>query len=264
MPRRTPTTRAGRKSARPGTGRKALRLAGRASRWTGRRVLKPGAKAAGRFAARRGRRTLENLVAVIDDRRVHRAHTGAGAGPKITCGCSDCKGKTWHDRDAFKAHMFGPSSQYAVPATARIGAITPKPKPKPTTNPTTSAATRAAAFWNRSNPGMSQIAALVNAANQVAQMEPQNAEEFEQMLGGLAMAYLRIADSIAEQAEKLDAELGIDPKVTAPLYTGADSLGEMGKAYRNARNQFRSVYAAQLEAMNKGVRQPKNPDFFAA
>jgi hypothetical protein len=257
--RSTTTSRAGRKSARPGAGERLLRWSGRhtlrAGKWTG--------KAVGGYAARKGRRTLENLVSVIDDKRVHRAHTGGTSGAKITCACSDCKGKTWHSASDFKDHMLGAGSQYlqGVPS-ARIGAVTPKPKPKPTTKPTASAADRAAAFWNRSN--MSEIAGFVKAAELVAQMDPSNADEFDQMLGGLATAYLKIADSVAAWAEKLDAEVGIDPKVTAPMYHSADSIGEAGKHFRTSRQKFQSVYAPQLEAMGKGVRQPKRPDFFAA
>lgn len=260
------TTR--KKSSRPGA--KLARAAGsrlwKASKWTGRRVVAPSAKAGGRYIAGRARRALGSAVGVVDDKRVRRAHTGSTGGAKIICACSDCKGKTWHDRDAFAQHMTGSSSQYMqhvsrpkipTPSIARIGAV--KPKPKPTTTP---AAVRAAAFWNRSTPGMSQTAALVKAAETLSQIAPANALELEEMLSGLTMAYLKIADTVAQWSELLDAEVGIDPKVTAPLYRTSDSIGEAAKGFRDSKHAFRTLYAAQLEQANQGVRQPKSPEFF--
>jgi hypothetical protein len=259
------------KASRPGA--KAARALGRralaASKWTGRRVLAPGAKASGRYIAGRTRRGLGSFAGLLDDKRVRRAHTGSTGGAKIICACSDCKGREWPDRDAFKVHMTGSSSQYMLgadrpkkkvpaPSTARIGAVKPKPKP------TTPAAERAAAFWNRSTPGMSQIAAFVKAAEGIAQTAPATADELEQMLSGLTMAYLKIADLNAQWAEVLDAEVGIDPKVTMPLYRGSDAIAESAKAFRDSKHAFRTLYAAQLEQANNGIRQPKSPDFFAA
>jgi hypothetical protein len=109
-----------------------------------------------------------------------------------------------------------------------------------------------------------EIANFIRAAEQLAEMEPENAEDFDGMLTGLSVAWTKVGDATAEWAELLDAQLRIDPVVTRPLYEQADEAGAIGKAYMTSRANFRRIYQAHIEAMESKARPVAKPGFFEA
>jgi hypothetical protein len=106
---------------------------------------------------------------------------------------------------------------------------------------------------------MSELKPLVQAADRLADLVPESAGELDQVLAGLSVATLRIAEALAQFAENVDSEIGLDPRVSAPLYAMADQWSDSAAGGKQARQAFRSLYASQLE---NEVRQPKVPGFF--
>lgn len=107
----------------------------------------------------------------------------------------------------------------------------------------------------RSTPAMAEMQQLVRAADSLIELVPATAEELDDTLSQLALAWTKVADSISGYAEMLDSEVRIDPRVTRSIYDGADTVASLGKAFRDARAQFRKVYEAEFDAMDSGARK---------
>ncbi|MFB6726780.1 hypothetical protein ACFCV3_41805 [Kribbella sp. NPDC056345] len=155
---------------------------------------------------------------------------------------------------------------------ATAGAAKPVARPQfgaPRSPAVTSAAAAAVnTHWNnttRSMPTMANLQQLVRAADNLADEHPDTAEDLEEMLGQLAMAFTKIADSITGYAEMLDSDIKIDPRVTRPIYDAADTVATaVGRAFRDSRTTFRKVYEDQFAAMESGARKVAVDGFWDA
>lgn len=151
----------------------------------------------------------------------------------------------------------------ATHRTERVGSI-PTQRSDPKSISTKPVAVRAAAVIEQGGTNMSAIKQVEQAFRTVAEAEPTNAVELDEILRGLSIVMTNAASHMASWAEQQDCGLGLDPRVTQVMYTAADSLSEVASAYHNARAVYRNVYAAQFEAMESGIRLPKKADFFQA
>ncbi|HEY3004688.1 MAG TPA: hypothetical protein VGJ44_20240, partial [Kribbellaceae bacterium] len=107
--------------------------------------------------------------------------------------------------------------------------------------PNTTRAERAARYWSRSNGMTNEVHNLVRAAQRISDMEITDAMQFDELLGAFAAAWPRIGDALAQFAEQIDTDLGLDPVVTRPLYEAADSAGDvLGQAFGKAKQAFRT------------------------
>jgi len=166
---------------------------------------------------------------------------------------STTKGRPW-------AHEPDLSKPETIPG--RVAPDRAKPKPRTTTarvdTPAPANRRRTAGYLRGSI--VAELKGFVAAADRLADAVPENASELDQLLGQLNVVFLRVGESLAAFAEGLDAQVGLDARVSAPLYAMADEIADSAKHGKDARTRFRSLYAALLEAE---VKTPKDPEFFA-
>jgi hypothetical protein len=106
---------------------------------------------------------------------------------------------------------------------------------------------------------MDSMKTMASAADSLADTVPESAGELDQLLAGINVAFLRVAEGLAAFAEGLDAQVGLDSRVAAPIYAMSDNIADAARGGKDARRAFLTLYAPQLE---NDVRQPKKPDFF--
>ncbi|GAA2842386.1 hypothetical protein [Kribbella solani] len=151
-----------------------------------------------------------------------------------------------------------------VPLTPLFGREPSRPHVKTAADAAMTTLTNQWKNSNRSTPAMSNLQQLVRAADALADETPATAEELDDMLGALALTWTKVADAITNYAEMLDSDIRIDPRVTRPIYDGADDVAGLGRLFRDSRTAFRKVYEAEFDAMDSGARKVAVDGFWEA
>ncbi len=111
--------------------------------------------------------------------------------------------------------------------------------------------------------GTSETQQLMRAANALGEMDPSSAWELDAQLVGLQRAALVLTENLGQYVETLD-RIKTDPRVTAQAGLAVGQVAELVQTFTQARNLFRTLYAAQFAAAEQGVRQINVQGFFDA
>jgi hypothetical protein len=152
----------------------------------------------------------------------------------------------------------------APTAPATSVPVRPAPRPAPSAPTVPVAATRpSTAGGTMSATGTSETQQLMRAANSVGEMDPSSAWELDAQLVGMARAALVLTENLGQYVETLD-RIKTDPRVTAQAGLAVGQVAELVQTFTQARNLFRTLYAAQFAAAEQGVRQINVQGFFDA
>ncbi len=150
----------------------------------------------------------------------------------------------------------------APTAPATSAPVRPAPRPTPSAPTAPVAATRpSTAGGTMSATGTSETQQLMRAANSVGEMDPSSAWELDAQLVGMARAALVLTENLGQYVETLD-RIKTDPRVTAQAGLAVGQVAELVQTFSQARNLFRTLYAAQFAAAEQGVRQINVQGFF--
>lgn len=106
-----------------------------------------------------------------------------------------------------------------------------------------------------------ELAALLRVVTLIADLDPANAWELDAQLDGLAKVSATFAEGLGTWGERL-AEIGLHDSVTASAATGSDHLTQTAAVFAGARQNLRTVYAAQFAAAEAQVSQVERRDFW--
>lgn len=140
--------------------------------------------------------------------------------------------------------------------------VGPPPQPKPPRTPgTASAPTQRGDIRMSTSHGTDETKAVGNSFRILSDMDPENAAELSDQLGGLGQMYLKLADSLGDYIETLDG-LKVDPRVTSKIAAAVEESVEGFKAMRAALTTYHLVYAAHFEAAESGAREINREKFW--
>lgn len=182
--------------------------------------------------------------------------------PTTTCGCC---GQKFSDPEVLAAHV--EARAYRGRRKKPAGGPGPTPRPDPPASKTSKPSTpsKPAAGGGSSSGGSAVATTSVQMLHRASTAIPEEVDhdtklgELDALLLSLRYAQLRLAEGISELADRLVAEVWVDPSVALAVEETAAQVAESSEGYQEARRRLRVVYAEQIEA--KGRHQPRTAFF---